>query len=277
MTELKLNLDNDLDTKEKLSARNFSYFGLITCLATLVLAFVFKDYLIYLLSYLDEKSRSNLLEFHVILIVLFVGVSLPILWGYTICILICSYVYSFVDGFMLVVLYSAVGMSASFFISRYIFYDFANKRVKSFMYLRALVTIIESREKGFQIIFLSRLMPLPFGLVNSLFSLTDVCYRKYIFASIIGLVPTQLILCYIGSMLKSMSDVLANENTAKTASVVFIFQLIIAIVVMYYILNAAKNELNKHIDDTKANSYIDVTINCADNGNMNCEKCTLLN
>jgi hypothetical protein len=93
------------------SANNFSYFGLLSCLVTLVLAFLFKDYLVTILSYLEAKSSSNLIEFHLILLLLYVGVSLPILWGYLICILICSYVYSFFNGFLLVVLYSALGMA----------------------------------------------------------------------------------------------------------------------------------------------------------------------
>lgn len=73
-------------------------------------------------------------------------------------------------------------------------------------------------------------------------------------ASIVGLMPTQLILCYIGSTLKSMSDVLSNDSTARTASFVFIVQLIIAIAAMYYILNAAKKELDKHIIGDNASS-----------------------
>lgn len=235
----------------RLSIKNFSFFGLFTCLATLVLAFLFKDYVIYLLSYLDLKSRENIVEFHLILVVLFICVSLPMLWGYIICVLICSYVYSFMYGFMLVSCYSAIGMSSSFVICRYMFYEFAHQRVKNVAYLSAISNLIESREKGFQIIFLSRLMPIPFGLANSLFAVTDVQFTKYMVASVIGLIPTQLILCYMGSTLKSMSDVLDNEHTAKTASLVFIVQLFIAFGVMYYILHAAKNELNKHIEEDK--------------------------
>lgn len=44
-----------------------------------------------------------------------------------------------------------------------------------------------------------------------------------------------------------MSDVLSNDSTARTASFVFVVQLIVAFAAMYYILNAAKKELDKHI------------------------------
>lgn len=98
-------------------------------------------------------------------------------------------------------------------------------------------------------------MPLPFGLANALYAVTDVDFRIYILASVIGLIPSQLILCYMGSTLKSMSDVLANEKTAQTAYLVFIIQLLIAIIVLYYILNLAKMELEKHMNkNSNANS-----------------------
>jgi protein maelstrom len=233
----------------KISIKNFSYFGLITCLATLILAFLFKDHLIYLLSYLEEKSTKNIYEFHFILLLLFVAVSLPILWGYLISVLISSYVYSFLYGFFFVVIYSMVGMSCSFYICRYMFYDCAQQRVLKVAYLRAINALIASQDKGFQIIFLSRLLPIPFGLANTLFAVTDVNFEKYMIASVVGLIPSQLILCYMGSTLKSMADVLVNEKTAKAAHFVFIVQLLMAVVIMYYILKAAKNELNKHLDE----------------------------
>jgi protein maelstrom len=104
-------------------------------------------------------------------------------------------------------------MTISFFICRYMFKDFTNNTVKNIAYLRAIFNLIQSNESGYKIVFLSRLMPLPFGLANALFAVTDVDFFIYILASVIGLVPSQLILCYMGSTLKSMSDVLANEKT----------------------------------------------------------------
>ena len=281
-------------TKKQLSVRNFSYFGLITCLASIVLAFVFKDYLIYLLNYLERKSTTNIVEFHIILLLLFICVSLPILWGYIVCVLICAYVYSFVYGFMLVVLYSTIGMTCSFFICRYMFYECAHQRVQSIPYLKAISAVIESNDKGIQIIFLSRLMPIPFGLANTVFAVTDVRLRNYLLSSVVGLIPSHLILCYLGSTLKSMTDVLINDNTAKTAYLVFIVQLIIAVLVMYYILKASRNEFNKHLDE---NNKMKMTANgsiisssfsnllntgvkcpyCKSTGsNIDCENCQLL-
>lgn len=246
----ELSSNNDLKSvRKKLSLKNFSFVGLFTCLITLVLAFFFKDNFLLVLSYLEKISTKNLYEFHIILIGLFICVSLPILWGHMVCILICAYVFSFFYGFIFVLAYSTLGMSVAYFACRFAFYECAHQRVKNIAYFQAINNLLESKEKGFQIILLSRLMPVPFGLANTLFSVTDVDFKKYLIASTIGLMPSELILCYIGSTLKSMSDVLVNEKTAKTAYLVFIVQLFIAAGVLYYILRAARNEINKHLDN----------------------------
>ena len=102
-------------------------------------------------------------------------------------------------------------------------------------------------------------MPLPFGLANLAFAVTNVNFFIYLGSSVVGLLPSQFILCYVGSTLKSMSDVLVNESTAKTGWLVFLFQLIIACFVMYYILTLAKLEMEKHInidDKTTENDSI---------------------
>ena len=254
------------------SFKNVSFFGFFTCLITFILAFLFKDYLINLLMYLETKSNTNIFEFHLILFLLFVFVSLPVLWGYIICVFTCSYVYAFYTGFLLVFVYSSMGMTISFFICRYMFYDYANTTVQRFAYLKAFCAVIQNQDKGYKIVFLSRLMPLPFGLVNALFAVADINYFKYILASVVGLIPGNLILCYIGSTLKSMSDVLVNQKTAKTATFVFVVQIIIAFGVMYYILNAAKLEMHLHLN--KDNNSDKTT---SDLASMKIENVNLLN
>ena len=245
VTIIDLPMNNEIKKK---SFKKFSLFGFFTCLITFVLAFLFKDHLISFLTYLELMSTSNLLEFNLVMLLLFICVSLPVLWGYIICVLICSYVYSFFYGFLTVVLFSTCGMTCSYFICRYMFYDYANTSVQRFEYLKAVCAVIRSNDKGYKIVFLSRLMPVPFGLANAVFAVADVNLFKYILASVVGLMPSQLILCYIGSTFKSMSDVLVNQNTGRTATLVFLVQLVIAFGVMYYILKAAKIEINKHLN-----------------------------
>ena len=72
---LKSIFKNSNDLRKTLCDISFrkisNFFGIFTCLTSLVLAFLFKDYLIYLLEYLEKKSDSNIIEFHLILILLY--------------------------------------------------------------------------------------------------------------------------------------------------------------------------------------------------------------
>jgi protein maelstrom len=234
---------------KKESSWNFSVLGVFTCFATFILAILFKDYFISLLVYFDDISKNYILV-NFILIILFVLVSLPIVWGYTLCMLICSYIYSFLYGFILVMLYSSIGMTISFFVCRAVAnrmqctrYSHSNVQAK---YLNALVTIIEGPHRV-KIVLLSRLVPLPFGLTNSIFSFSNIRFFDYICASIFGLVPTQILTCYVGSTLKSMSDVLSS-NTAHEAYFILTVQIIVAVVLMIFMLKLAKIEFNKQLN-----------------------------
>lgn len=234
-----------IKTKTNLN-RRLIILCIVTCFGTLVSTFGFKDNLPAILSYLEAIS-SNYFLFNFILILLYIFVSLPFLWGYTVCILICSYIYSFIYGFLLTCFYSAIGMTISFYVCRYHISKCVYSTLDS-KYVYTLKQIIES-QNGFKVILLSRLVPLPFGLANTLFALTNVGYLKYILSSCIGLIPSQLLTCYIGSTLKSLSDaILVNSKAAKTASFIFIVQFIFIFIFMFYLFKLARAEFEKQLN-----------------------------
>ena len=231
-------------------AKGLSCIWILSCLAICVLVTIFfKQNLISLLAYLETKSNTNLFEFHAIMLILFACVSLPILWGYSACVFTCAFIYSFSKGFVLVVLYSGVGMTFSFFVCRYWLKDWAQKYVNKIDHLKAISSIIESNENGLKVLVLTRLIPIPFGFTNAMFSITDVKFHKFFITSLFGIMPSQMIFCYMGTTVKSLTEVLVSESTVRMASLVFLFQLSIAACVMYYILNAAKKELDKHLNN----------------------------
>lgn len=67
--------------------------------------------------------------------------------------------------------------------------------------------------------------------------------RPYHTATLLGLLPAQLINVYIGSSLRSMHDVLHNHNTAVTSYVVFAVQICIGAVLMAWVVQKARREL----------------------------------
>lgn len=225
---------------------------LITFFSSFLLAFMFKGDIVYALTALEDLSTKNELLFNLILISVFVLVSLPFVWGYTLAIIVCAYMHSFIYAFFLVVIYSLVGITVSFFLCRQFKLDsmFVSIKLNSRKryYLQTLSHLIENNQDGFKIIFLSRLIPLPFGITNLLFAITQVNFFTYMLASILGLMPSQIVFCYIGTTLKSMSDLISYSKTAKTAKIIFIVQFLFVFVFMYYLFKLAKIEFEKQIN-----------------------------
>ena len=241
MNEIQfIKVQNDIKFKRKALTIFFVLFSCAT------LSYVFKGHLLILLAYLQKKSDTN--EFHLVMTILFTFVSLPIVWaGYSVCILTCALIFSFFHGFVLVVIYTFTGMTFSFFVCRYLLRDWSNKFIHNMAYIKVISSIVESDEKGFRVIFLSRLVPIPFGITNCVFSSTKIKYEKFILASSLGLIPSQLVMCYIGSSIKSLTDE-SNDTTYRLTLIIFFVQLSIAVGLMYYVLNMAKNELDLHLN-----------------------------
>lgn len=107
---------------------------------------------------------------------------------------------------------------------------------------RAILRVI-SGPRAFKVVLLARLTPIPFGLQNTIFGVSNVQPRAYHVATLLGLFPAQLINVYIGSSLRSMHDVLHNQNTALTSYAVFAVQIIIGAVLMTWVIQKARKEL----------------------------------
>lgn len=229
--------------------------GIITCISTLFLAIYFKDSILNIFIYLDTIESENQFLLNLIIFLLFIAVSLPILWGYSLCILIVSYIHDFFYGFLITIVYSSIGMSVSFFMCRYLFYNlncttrYANSISSNNVYFNVFVDCIEGKN-GYKIVLLSRIVPLPFGLANLLYAMTKISFVRYIIASTIGLMPTQLLTCYIGSTLKSIADIISysKSKTAMNAYYIFAIQLLISFVLMYYLVKMAKGEFDRRLN-----------------------------
>jgi phosphotransferase system glucose/maltose/N-acetylglucosamine-specific IIC component len=82
--------------------------------------------------------------------------------------------------------------------------------------------------------------------------MTKINFINYIISSIVGLIPTQLLTCYIGSTLKSISDIISYSKSKNAMNAYYIFgiQLIISFVLMYYLVKMAKFEFDKRLNNT---------------------------
>eukprot|EP00116_Pleurobrachia_bachei_P013827 sb/3474089/ len=108
----------------------------------------------------------------------------------------------------------------------------------------AIRRIIEGKN-CIKIIALTRLTPLPFGFQNAVFALTNISIFKYTFATVTGLLPTQVLNTFFGTTLRSMKDVVSSDGESY---VIFSFQLLISVVLMVFVTRLARKEINRNIE-----------------------------
>eukprot|EP01137_Pigoraptor_chileana_P035216 Opistho-2@28923 len=179
-----------------------------------------------------------------VIILLFIGVSFPMTWGYIVLNLGAGYLYGFQTGLATVVAGACLGSFVSFQASRYMCKDYVRTKLEGHPSLKSLVRVVEGPQ-GFRIIMLARLTPIPFGLQNALFSLAKIEPAIYTAATVVGLLPTQIVNTYIGTTLHTVEDVIEGKSDMKAGSyAILLLQIVLGIALSYYVVRRAQQELN---------------------------------
>lgn len=207
---------------------------LALCLAALVLC---RAYLGAFLNWLADLPGPH---GAVLFCVLFVAVSFPMMWGYIILNLGAGYIYGLVGGTIVTSIGANIGALVSFLVCRQLWKEWVLQKLSTYDNLRQIVRVIEGRQ-GFRIIAMTRLTPVPFGLQNALFSTANISKLRYMSATFLGLLPTQVLNTYMGTTLRSMEDVMSGKNSN---SIVLIAQVLITLAVSYIINVRMKREVH---------------------------------
>eukprot|EP00079_Xenopus_tropicalis_P016382 XP_004915209.1 PREDICTED: transmembrane protein 64 [Xenopus tropicalis] len=196
-----------------------------------------KDVLLWLES-LD--SLVGMLLF----IVGFILVSLPCVWGYIVLNVAAGYLYGLVLGIGLVVVGVLIGTFIAHLLCKKLLTHWVLAKIHTSHKLGAVIRVVEGGS-GLKVVALARLTPIPFGLQNAVFSITDLSLPNYLAASSIGLFPTQLLNSYLGTTLRTIEDVIAEQSVS--GYFIFSLQVIISIALMFYVVHRAQVELNAAI------------------------------
>ncbi|KFQ50052.1 Transmembrane protein 64, partial [Nestor notabilis] len=151
----------------------------------------------------------------------FIIVSFPCGWGYILLNVAASCLSGFLPG---------VGG--------------ARARIQGSETLSAIVRVVEGGS-GLKVVALARLTPIPFGLQNAVFAITDLSLPNYLMASSVGLLPTQLLNSYLGTTLRTMEDVIAEQSVS--GYLIFSLQIVVSIGLTFYVVHRAQVELNAAI------------------------------
>ncbi len=117
-------------------------------------------------------------------------------------------------GTLLVSLASVTGATFAFLIARYVGREWTLKRIERYPKFKLIDQAIG--DSGFKLVLLMRLQPvfLPFAILNYALGLTRVRLRDYVLASWIGMLPATTLYVYVGSSLKSISDLVQGRVPA---------------------------------------------------------------
>ena len=140
---------------------------LLLVIVAVLLIFFFRRYLKDCLEWLEHTDSwvSGLL-----FILMFTLVSFPMTWGYIFLNVAAGYLYGFLMGLVTVNVSVLVGVSVSLVVCRKGIRGFVTSKLQS-EHLKAIIRVVESR-RGFKVLVLTRLTPIPFGLQNGLFAVS---------------------------------------------------------------------------------------------------------
>lgn len=159
---------------------------------------------------------------------LYIIVSLPISVGYIVLVIAGGYLFGVAEGMLLAIVGANFGLIVAHNLLKAVGDHHRVRRFTENETAKAIMRVI-SGPLCFKIVFCSRLTPIPFGLQNVIFAVsTSACFSiwgsrcefqlsnvkgtTYHAASLLGLIPAQLVAVYIGTTLRSMQDVLENRS-----------------------------------------------------------------
>ncbi|KAK9300610.1 hypothetical protein QLX08_006764 [Tetragonisca angustula] len=216
---------------------------ILATVATLALlgaiVFICRDYIKVLLYWIEHQ---NIWIVTVIFITLFTVVSFPIVIGYLFLIIASGYLFGILRGIVMVVLSANLGIAIAHVTLSALSSKLPIGALLQNDTARAILRVIAGPQ-AFKVVLFARLTPIPFGLQNTIFAVSNMGGIQYHIASAIGLLPAQIINIYLGSSLRSMQDVLEDRSTAATGYIVFCFQILIGISLMVYVVQKARREL----------------------------------
>ncbi|CAM1298171.1 TMEM64 (predicted) [Pycnogonum litorale] len=243
-----------------------------TCCLSSVLALIFilvlyiiQDYIQLLLLWLEAEDDYIVIF---LFMFLYICVAFPFCWGYLLLNLISGYRFGLIGGIIVTLFGVSLGLLISHSITYYCCGETMQQRLLKNDYIRATFSILQKDSQTLKVIAIARLTPVPYGLQNAVFAVSSVKLWKYMVASIIGLLPIQIVNIYLGSTFRSIEDVFHDDPTSVTGHCVFILQLLIGVLLTIFIARKAKIELNhtlefhladetKHGNDHELNIIID--------------------
>ncbi|CAG8513921.1 13878_t:CDS:2 [Funneliformis caledonium] len=143
--------------------------------------------------------------------------TFPLVIGYSTLITLSGFTFGFRVGFFISYMAALTGAITVFYLSRKWFRKSVRRMLHKNKSLNAVITAVE--KKGFKLLFLIRLAPYPYNVLNTLLSATHLSFKTFVGATALSLFKL-MIHVWIGSKLSSFSAhyTLKETNDISTTS-----------------------------------------------------------
>jgi len=203
--------------------------------------YLWRDYVHAVLIWTEHQPDYLVI---LIFLLLYTLVSLPLVWGYIVVNIACGYIFGIIHGTLVTLVTATMAtLIAHLFIKAFLA-NLVQRWLNSSDSMRSLYIVL-SGPKSFRLVALSRFTPVPFGLQNAVFAVSNLSTGRYILASVIGCLPSQILNSYLGSTLRSMEEVMYSEETKKTGYIVLMSQVVMMCVVAVFVIRRARLELSR--------------------------------
>jgi uncharacterized membrane protein YdjX (TVP38/TMEM64 family) len=189
--------------------KNYLIAGLLVVIAVF---FLFDGPQLLSLEYIREHRDALLLftKQHYLSMLLLCGIGYSVstalsLPGGTVLSLLLGFLFGRWVGTFLIVISASLGAAAVFWLARYLFAEWAQKRLKQSALSQKLLDGFD--EDAFNYLLFLRLVPLfPFWLVNLAPAFTSVSMRTYLITTFIGIMPGSFIFANLGQSIGSIDS-----------------------------------------------------------------------
>jgi uncharacterized membrane protein YdjX (TVP38/TMEM64 family) len=154
------------------------------------------------------------------------------------------------------------GIVISYGIASFIGYQVAqlidHGRMTGFInhFPKAALVMDELKHHSWELILLTRISPvLPFAFMTFVLSIIKVPRRKFLIASMAGMLPRTLFFFWVGTQANNLLTLLKDPNAGTLGKVLLIGLVVISLFGLYYLLNNAIKKALKRSSEKKQQNF----------------------
>jgi len=148
--------------------------------------------------------------------------------------------FPLITGGVYIVISTYLAASVIFILGRYFFRNKVNILLEKQPKLQYLNTLTD--KDNFKIMFLLRLLPLPFALLSYAFSVTQVTFKTYISSSS-GILIYNLTLVYFGYAAKHLTTIGRAQTNHTINFPLLVFGMIVVLLILALIVHTARKAI----------------------------------